>query len=259
MRTIVLCSMLALASVANAADRTPLTVFAASSLTDAFTEIGQAFDAKMGTVTTFQFAGSQVLRTQIENGAAPDLFASADTFQFQPLVTAGLLSSGSIFTKNRLVIIAPKRNIRPVRGPGDLAAPGVKLVLADKAAPVGQYTRAMLNAASQDGMYGKDYAVKSLANVVSEEPNVRQVVLKVQLGEADAGVVYATDVTPRVASTVVKINIPARFNQVAQYPIGMMKSSSHAQSAQAFITYVRSKEGQAILRKWGYFPVTTLR
>lgn len=259
MRTIFVCSLLALAGTSQAANNLPLTVFAASSLTDAFTEMGKAFDAKMGTATTFQFAGSQVLRTQIENGAKADVFASADTLQFQPLVASGLMTNSGIFTKNRLVIIAPKTAARTVRTPGDLAASNVKLVVADKTVPAGQYTRAMLNAASKDGMYGPNFAARSLANVVSEEPNVRQVVLKVQLGEADAGVVYATDVTPRVAGTVVKINIPTRFNQLSQYPIGMMKSSPNAQLAQAFIAYVRSIEGQSILRKWGYFPVTTLR
>ena len=232
-----------------------LTVFAASSLTDSFSEIGKAFDAKTGSKTNFQFAGSQVLRTQLENGAKADVYASANSAQFDPLVKAGLIASGVIFTKNRLVVIVPKKGAGNVKTLSDLAKPGIKLVIADKTVPVGQYSRQVFDALAKSNKYGADYNTRVLKNVVSEEINVRQVALKVQLGEADAGVVYTTDVTLSLAPSVIQIAIPARYNVIAKYPIGVMKNSSNPESAKAFTDFVLSQDGQVILGKWGFLPV----
>jgi molybdate transport system substrate-binding protein len=231
-----------------------LTVFAAASLTDSFTEIGRAFDAKNDTKTTFQFAGSQVLRTQLENGAKADVYASANATQFDPLVKSRLVLNGGIFTKNRLVVIVPKRGAGNVKTLADLAKSGVKLVIADKSVPVGGYARQVFMNLEKSGQYGRDFNARVLKNVVSEETNVRQVALKVQLGEADAGVVYTTDVTPTLAPSVIQLAIPARFNVIAMYPIGVLKSSSNADAANAFLSFVRSAEGQKILLKWGFLP-----
>jgi molybdate transport system substrate-binding protein len=229
-----------------------LTVFAAASLTDAFTEIGRAFDNKTGGKTTFQFAGSQALRTQLENGAKADVYASANATQFDPLLKTGLVSSGNVFARNRLVVIVPKKGAGNVKTLADLGKPGVKLVLADKTVPVGQYARAVFDAISKAGVYGEDYTARVLKNIVSEEPNVRQVALKVQLGEADAGVVYTTDVTANLAPSVIQIAIPARFNQIASYPIGTLKDSTNPDTAKAFVEFVLSSDGRAILGKWGF-------
>ena len=233
-----------------------LTVFAAASLTDSFTEIGKAFDTKIGAKTSFQFAGSQVLRTQLENGAKADVYASANNTQFDPLVKAGLISSGAIFTKNRLVIIVPKKGGGNVKTLADLGKPGVKLVIADKTVPAGQYARQVFDALGKSNRYGADYAARVLKNIVSEETNVRQVALKVQLGEADAGVVYTTDVTPSLAPSVIQIAIPARYNIIAKYPIGVLKGSSNQDAAKAFMNFVLSSEGQSILGKWGFLSIS---
>ncbi len=239
---------LSLGPTAHAAS---LTVFAAASLTDAFTELGKAFDARTGHTTTFQFAGSQALRTQIENGAKADVYASANTAQFDPLVKAGLLNTGRPFVSNRLAIIAP-RTSHKVTTMKDLTTPGLNIVIADRAVPVGDYTRRMLSAVDRSGTYGKDFSARFLNNVVSEEPNVRQVALKVQLGEADAAVVYSTDVTPKLKPSVRMIALPTRFNQNASYLIGTLKGAANAQAAQAFLSYVLSPEGQTILHRWGF-------
>lgn len=228
-----------------------LTVFAAASLTDAFTELGKAFDAKTGNKTTFQFAGSQALRTQLENGAKADVYASANTAQYTPLVDRNLAAPGQAFVSNKLAVIAPRNNPRVTRLP-DLTAAGVKLVIADRNVPVGDYTRRMLTAIDKSGTYGRDFSARTLKNVVSEEPNVRQVALKVQLGEADAAVVYVTDVTPALRPAVRVIALPTRFNQSATYPIGVLKGSANPEAAQAFVSYVLSPEGQRILKKWGF-------
>ncbi|PYE49395.1 molybdate ABC transporter substrate-binding protein [Deinococcus yavapaiensis] len=244
-----LFAFLAVPSLCSAALAENVTVFAASSLTDAFGELGKAFDAKTGHTTSFQFAGSQVLRTQLENGARADVFASANTAQFGPLVKSGMLNAGEIFARNRLVIITP-RGASKVKTLKDLARPGVKIVFAAANVPVGSYTRQVLDTMSQDRAYGADFARRVLANAVSEEPNVRQVGLKVQLGEADAAFVYTTDVTPTLRAAVTTIGVPTRFNPPIAYPIGTTRNASAA--ARAFVSFVTSGEGQRILRKWGF-------
>jgi molybdate transport system substrate-binding protein len=263
MRLLIVCSLLLTLGISSQSatgqsgtgqSGTVLTVFAASSLTDAFGELGKAFDAKMGGKTSFQFAGSQVLRTQVENGARADVYASANAAQFEPLVKAGLVVSAGVFTKNRLVVIVPKKGVANVRTLADLAKTGVKLVIADKTVPVGMYTRQVFAALEQSGQYGTDYASRVQKNVVSEETNVRQVALKVQLGEADAGVVYTTDVTPSLKGAVIQLAIPARYNVIAAYPIGTLKAASNPDGAKRFMDFVRGSDGQAILLKWGFLP-----
>lgn len=229
----------------------PLTVFAASSLTDAFTEIGKKFDAQTGTTTVFQFAGSQTLRTQLEQGAGADVFASANAAQFDPLVKAGRAAPGQTFARNRLTVIAPK-NSSAVRTLADLARPGVRLVLADPSVPVGSAARTALTLIAQAETYGRDFDQRVLKNVVSEEPNVRQVAVKIQLGQGDAAVVYVSDVTPALKKDVRTIGLPSRFNPLVNYPIGTLAASKNPAAARAFMAYVLSAEGQRVLNKWGF-------
>ena len=243
-----LAVLLALGLTSASAAR--ITVFAAASLTDAFTEIGKQFDAVSGNATTFQFAGSQTLRTQLEQGAGADVFASANAAQFEPLVQSGLLGPARIFVRNRLVIIAPKSSLA-VKTIADLARPGVRLVLADKNVPVGDYTRQTLELIAKAGTYGPDFASRVLANAVSEEPNVRQVALKIQLGQGDAAIVYASDVTPGLRPDVRLIGLPERYSPLVSYPIGVLKGGNAA-AGQAFVDYVLSPAGQRILKKWGF-------
>ncbi|GGL98381.1 molybdate ABC transporter substrate-binding protein [Deinococcus aerophilus] len=244
---LLLCAL----SVSSVAGAERLTVFAAASLTDAFSELGRAFDARTGHTTTFQFAGSQTLRTQLQNGARADVFASANSAQFTPLVQAGLIGPGQNFVRNRLTVIAPKNSPR-VGTLADLVRPGLKLVIADAAVPAGEYTRRMLAAIDRAGTYGPDFSALFLKNVVSQEPNVRQVALKVQLGEADAAVVYSTDVTPALKESVRVVPLPSRFNQTAAYPIGVVDRAGSPQAARSFVQYVLSAQGQKIMRKWGF-------
>ena len=135
----------------------------------------------------------------------------------------------------------------------DLARPGVKLDLANSKVPVGNYSRQALSKASTE--YGADFEKHALANVVSEEENVKQVVTKVQLGEADAGIVYVSDVTPKVSKDIQPIAIPAAYNQLASYPIALTKDITNRAAAEAFIAFVLSAEGQAILKAHNFIPV----
>jgi molybdate transport system substrate-binding protein len=235
-----------------------LTIFAASSLTDAFNEMkGRIEAANPGTTITFNYAASSALRTQLEQGAKADLYASADTVQLDNAIKSGVINgSGSLFVRNTPVIIVPTNNPKGIATPADLARPGVKLVLAAPAVPIGNYSRQIIDKMSKDPAYGADFGPKARANVVSEEANVRQVVSKIQLGEGDAGIVYSSDVTPAVRDQVKIISIPAPVNVVAEYPIALVKGGANEAGARAFIDYLLSAEGQAILQKWGFLSVS---
>ncbi len=227
-----------------------LTIFAASSLTESFSEIGREFTKETGVAVRFAFAGSQILRTQLENGAKADVFASADlntTLQLE-----NLLEKPQVFARNRLIVIVPKRGLARVKTLADLGQSNVKLVIASSLVPVGVYTRQMLKNLEATKRYGTDFVARVLKNVVSEESNVRQVALKVRLGEADAGVVYQTDVTQELQSSVIQIVIPERQNVQASYPMAVLRGSSNQNAARAFMVYVLGLSGQGILHKWGF-------
>lgn len=245
MRRLLFCLLL----LGSSAQASRLTVFAASSLTDAFTELGRAFDARTGHQTRFNFAGSQLLGLQLRQGAKADVFASANKAQYAPLQAAGRVDKGQTFVRNRLVVITPSYSqVKTLR---DLAKPKLKLVLASPSVPAGAATRASLKALEGSGNYGPSFAQRVLSNVVSQETNVRQVALKVSLGQADAAFVYRSDVTPQLAQRVRVLEVPPRFNPVTTYPIGVVKGGQE-QAARQFVRFVQSPEGQRILRKWGF-------
>jgi molybdate transport system substrate-binding protein len=233
-----------------------LTIFAAASLTEAFNEMKTEIEAaNPGTKLTFNFAGSSALRTQLTQGAAADVFASADMVNMDPVVQAGDISGDtSIFARNKLVIVVPADNPGNVSDVKDLAKPGLKLVLAQEQVPVGNYARQALDKLNDDPTYGSDFKDKVLANLASNELNVKDVLAKVQLGEADAGIVYATDAASAAQSKVKTIDIPDQFNIIAQYPIGVVTSGSNPAGARAFIAYLLSPVGQAIMAKYGFIP-----
>jgi molybdate transport system substrate-binding protein len=158
-----------------------------------------------------------------------------------------------LFVKNRLVVIVPRENPGTVMAFRDLARPGLQLDLAAPKVPVGNYSRQALHKATAE--YGAEFAEGALKNVVSEEDNVKQVVTKVQLGEADAGIVYMSDVTPKVSNDVRMIPIPEAYNQIATYPIALTHSVQNRVAAEVFINFVLSPEGQAALKAHNFIPV----
>jgi molybdate transport system substrate-binding protein len=231
-----------------------ITVFAAASLTDAFNEIAAEFKkANPGVEITFNFAGSSALRTQLEQGARADVFASADSVQMNNAKQSGVVAGEEkVFVRNSLTIITPANNTGGVNALADLKKPGLKLVLAAPEVPAGGYARQMLTKADADPAYGAGFADAVLKNLVSNESNVKQVVAKVELGEADAGIVYGSDVTPSVAPKLKTVVVPASVNVIAEYPIALTKDARNVRSAQAFIDYVSGSAAQAILKKWGF-------
>ena len=231
-----------------------LNVFAAASLQAAFTKIGDQFHtAHSNVTTTFNFAGSDALATQINQGAPADVFASANTAQMDVVVKAGSVdgSKATTFAHNRLVAVIPKNNPASITTLQDLAKPGVKVVLAAKTVPVGGYALTFLTKASADPSFGSSYQADVLKNVVSYEADVKSVLAKVTLGEADAGIVYSTDAQTAVDSTST-IAIPDALNVIATYPIGVVKKSASLSTAQQFVDYVNSADGQAVLAQYGF-------
>jgi len=236
-------------------DAHTLTVFAAASLTAAFQEIGKNFEASnLGVKIFFNFAGSQILRTQLEQGALADVFASADHKNMDLLVTENFVAGNSYkdFATNRLIVVLPPGNPAKLQALGDLARPNVKLVLADASVPAGNYARQVLSNMSKDPLYGTDFSVAVLKNVVSNETDVKQVVTKVELGEADAGIAYISDASADPNLTT--ISIPDKFNITANYPIAILSSATEPELAATFVAYVTSPAGQKILVKWGFNP-----
>ncbi len=211
-----------------------------------------------GSSVVFNFAGSQQLALQLEQGAPADIFASADERWMRYAREKALVEGEPHpFVRNRLVVIVPKTNPARIRDLPDLARRGTKVVLAAGAVPVGGYSReALHNLASAPG-YPAEYDARVVANVVSQEDNVKAVVSKVQLGEADAGIVYRSDLTPAVIRYVRVIDIPDRYNVIASYPIARVKGANNPEAAQAFIALVLSDEGQAVLRRHGFLPATS--
>lgn len=257
-RFAVLCLLFALlgGGVLQAQADQTLTVFAAASLTDAFEEIATAFEAAHpGVDVLFNFAGSSDLAAQLAEGAPADVFASANNRQMTAARDAGRVTTRPVtFVKNRLVLIVPVENPANIAGLRDLANEGVLLVLAAPDVPVRDYTNTMLDRMAADPGYGESYREAVMANVVSEEQNVRQVAAKVALGEADAGIVYLSDVTPDISEQVMALPIPDSLNTIATYPIAITNDTANPELAQAFVDYVTSEEGQATMEAWNFVP-----
>jgi molybdate transport system substrate-binding protein len=251
---LILIVLLSACAAKPAAPNQTVTVFAAASLTDAFTEMASAFEAAYpGSSVTLNFAGSNTLRSQIEEGAPADVFASANLKEMNTLVEKGLVDSQAqkTFLTNRLVVLLPEGNPAQVQELSDLARPGLKLVLAAEEVPAGRYARQMLE--KLDALYGSGYLQAALNNVVSNEDTVKKVVAKVQLGEADAGIVYTSDAV--AAPSLPTLEIPPTYNVIAEYPIASPKQAPNPELAAQFIKFVLSPDGQAILKKWGFTPL----
>lgn len=216
-----------------------LTVYAAASLTDAF----PAFDKS----ERYSFGGSNTLATQIANGAPADVFASANTSIPAQLYARGIVEKPVSFTRNALVIVVPKSNPANVHTVYDLARPGVKIDVANAAVPVGGYTLQILG--------NMNLTAKIAPNFVSQETDVREVLAKVALGQADAGFVYSTD-AQTVPGKVTVIKMPAWAQPKITYAMAVVTRSPNQAAAKAFVDSVLSKAGQAALRKHGFLPVT---
>jgi molybdate transport system substrate-binding protein len=235
----ILCAAIlaALATAAAAAPRTQITVYAAASLTDVFPKIDGA--------ERYAFGGSNTLAAQIQQGAPADVFASANTSLPGQLYAKGLCSKPVVFTRNALVIVVPSANPAGIHGIYDLTRDSLKIVVAGPGVPVGSYTLQILRNMNLTAAVTK--------NVVSQETDVREVLAKVALGEADAGFVYATD-AKTVPGKVKVVKVPAWAQPKVQYGICVVSASGKAAAARAFITRLLAKPAQAKLVAAGFLP-----
>lgn len=229
-----------------------VTVMAAASLTEPFTELGLLYMKKHPDVNLlFNFAGSQALANQIRQGAPADLFASANNKYMNQMVEEGFVLPGTsaLFAGNRLVVVLPTDNPAGITNLQDLTKPGVKIVLAAPAVPVGAYTETFL--AEAEAQLSAGYQAGFSANVVSYEDNVKTVLTKVRLGEADAGVVYSSDAANAGAEVII-IPIPDAVNPQASYPLAVLADTGQPALAGDFMDFVLSEEGQAVLLRFGF-------
>jgi molybdate transport system substrate-binding protein len=240
------CSSSSSTTISPAAATTPLTVFAASSLTKAFTQIGQDFHIANPEVTaTFDFGSSTDLAAQIQSEGTADVFASASGTVMDAMQSAPGVTDRTNFATNRLVIITPPDNPAGIISVKDLARSGVKLVLAAEGVPVGDYARQALKNAG--------ILSQATANVVSNEDDDASVVSKVTSGDADAAIVYTSDVAS-AGNTVRSVAIPTAVNVLATYPIAEVSGSPYPDQAKAFLDYVVGSAGQATLEQYGFGP-----
>lgn len=227
--------------------RSPLRVFAASSLTEAFQEMADAFEAVYPRIDVVPvFAGSQVLRLQIEQGARADVFASADQRHLEALARAGLVTESRVFAGNELVVIVPRDNPAAIAAFADLPR-ATRLVIGTEHVPAGAYARAALKRAAT--RHGTDFEAAVLGSVASEESNVRLARAKVELGVADAAIVYRTDAVP---GRVRVIPLPHEVNVRADYLMGTVAGTANPAGAELWLDFAASPAGQDILTRRGF-------
>ena len=224
-----------------------LMVFAASSLHEASESLAKGFESKHpGVAVVLSYAGSQVLSLQIEGGAGADVFASANRSHLDELVTKGHVEAPVHFASNRLALIVPKDNPAGIREFADLTK-AERLVVGAANVPIGQYTRTLLTRA--DSAFGKGFSERVMARVVSQEKNVRLVRAKVELGEADAALVYQTDA--RGVDTIEDLSIDDEINVRAEYGMAVVTDTKQKRWSHAWVRFVQSAEGRRILRLHG--------
>lgn len=230
-----------------------LTIYAASSLTDAFERLKDGFVKQHPDVgIVMNFASSSTLAAQLIAGAPADIFASAAETQMTLVISGKRVAEEAVkvFARNQLVLIAPADNPAGIQSLRDLANANVLLALAVEGTPIRTYSDALLDSLNDE--YGADFSQRVLNNLVSEESNVRQATARVALGEADAAIVYQTDAAGEMGKALLAIPVDPSFNQVASYPIAALSDSPSLALAEMFIEFVLSDEGQMILRAYGF-------
>ena len=253
-----ICLLLAVTAagcISQPAEETEITVFAAASLTGALTELGEEFEkANPGIHVVYNFAGSQTLKTQILEGADCDLYISANNKQFDPVVEAGLIEDKKILLQNKLGIAVVKGNPLGIKDLGDLAGSGVELAIGDESVPFGQYTRDIINKYQDDGHAG--YVDAFMGNVVTQVDAVDKVKSYLTLGEADASIVYVSDISKADKESIDILEIADKYNVIADYPYGILKNTENKKAVETFEAFLTGPEGNALLLDYGFSPVT---
>ncbi|WCK54885.1 molybdate ABC transporter substrate-binding protein [Aneurinibacillus sp. Ricciae_BoGa-3] len=236
-------------SIETSRSTNQMVAFVAANATDPMSSLIKTFQDKDGVQVIPNFAGTQILETQIEQGAKADFFLSADLSHVQKMKQEGLLDNFQIVSKTHPVIIIPKTNAK-IQSLQDLGTKQLKLIIGVDSVPVGKYTRKIFNKANS--VYGNDFSAKAMSHVVSMETNVKEVLQKVAMGEADAGIVYRTDVTKKLLQKVDIIEIPKELNVTATNYIAVPKNAPHPQLGEELMKLMLSPEGQATFHNFGY-------
>jgi molybdate transport system substrate-binding protein len=234
-RRLLAVALAALVLPASVSGGTPITVFAAASLTEVLPRVDKG--------PRYSFAGSDQLAIQIQQGAPADVFAAASPKQPELLFRSGIVRKPVVFATNRLIVLVPRRNPARIRTVYDLRREGVKIVIGDRTVPIGAYTQQILDALG--------ITAEVTRNVVSEETDVKGIVTKVALGEADAGFVYRTDAKP-VASRTRSVGLPVWAQPAIRYEVAVVKSSARPQAAKSFVRKLLSKRGRLLLKQAGF-------
>lgn len=231
-----------------------LIALAAANSNDPFNDIIAVFEQQHpGVVVVPEYAGTQVLATQAQQGAPFDVFISADKTHVEALVQAGIVDDVALLSEGHEVIVVPKSNPAEIESLRDLAVKNAKLVLGVDTVPIGEYTRQVFAKASAE--YGADFSARALRHAVSFETNVKQVLEKVALGEADAGIVYYTDVTAAYADKVTIVPIPQRFEVEAANYIAVARAGHQQLLARQLAALATGPTGRSIFRRHGYDPL----
>ncbi|MDS1029292.1 molybdate ABC transporter substrate-binding protein [Bacillota bacterium LX-D] len=232
-------------------EKVTLRVLAAASLTESLKEIADNYKRENPSIDfELNFAGTQALVSQIEQGVDADVFLSANMKYMTEMKDKGYVEDYSMFVANELVIVYYYK--AKLSGLEDLVKTGVTLAIADESVPVGQYTLQMLHKIESSGNFPKGYKDNFMGNVRSKEMDVKSVEQKVQLGEVDAGIVYKSDAAAADQRKVKTINIPKKYNVIAEYPVAVLRGSAHKDASKAFVDYLLSNAGMAVMEKYGF-------
>lgn len=227
-----------------------ITIFVASSLTDAVTDITEMLESSNeGTTIRINFAGSKTLRTQLENGAHADIFISANEKHYNELLEQNILVKGRKILTNEMVLVVSNEASEMIKTLEDLKRPH-RLILGDKGVPVGDYSREIICGLGKK--YGDDYEETVLENLVSSESNVRRVLMKVVLGEGDAAIVYKTDITEDMIDKITVIDIPSEYNVTASYWIGLVNNDVISESVRECCTYFSNDKCCEVFESYGF-------
>jgi molybdate transport system substrate-binding protein len=244
----------AAASTRGSVTAVDLTIFAAASLAGVLADVKEAYSASHpGTTLAISTDSSAALATQIEQGAPADLFLSADMKTPAKLVRDGFSAGEPVtFARNKLTIVAPADNPAGVSSPADLAKPGLKVIAAGEEVPITKYARQLVANLAKEPGYPADFETAYTSNVVSQEDNVKAVIGKIEIGEGDAAIVYATDVA--ASKDVTTIPVPDDANVTAKYAGIVVRASPDQEPARLFLAWLTGSDGQAVLSRFGFLP-----
>lgn len=227
-----------------------VTIFAASSLTDAVNSISQSYENENDHIDIrINYAGSKTLRSQLENGAQADIFLSANKKHYDALLDQGILSEGREILQNEMVLVLSKEGAEKIKTLEDLTKDH-QLILAEKGVPAGDYGREVICRLGE--LYGPDYEGAVLGNLASSENNVRQVLMKIVLGEGDAAFVYKTDVSQDIKDQVVVLDIPKDYNVTASYWMGIVNNDMISESVRDCCAYIMADDSCDVFEKYGF-------